>query len=186
MRRSPLVPLIALTLAACATAALAGCASVSETLDWKVGDHVLVAREKNGWKGIRGDQTELLIYARPGETPENWTEKVEVIQLPIAITLSGRPSWNPESVMTWEKAKVEKQGCATEKWTVLERDTTSILYEWQDIRCPGWLHQRAIVRIVMGRWYLWFISYGIKDKTLSATDRAQLIESLQSAKVVRQ
>src|SRR3990172_13015262 len=83
--------------------AFAGCATVppptNEHLDSNVGNFVLVAKEKTGWKGIRGDETSRLIYAKQGETPENWTVKLEVTDLPIAITfLSSTVRWNPESI----------------------------------------------------------------------------------------
>ena len=119
-----------------------------------------------------------------GETPDHWTQKVEVTELPIAITLSRKVSWNPESVMNAEKSSVQKKGCSTDMWTVLQKDQTGILYEWPDISCPGYLDQHEIVRIVMGRWYLWFISYGTREKKLSADERREAIENLSKARVV--
>ena len=119
-----------------------------------------------------------------GETPDHWTQKVEVTELPIAITLSRKVSWNPESVMNAEKSSVQKKGCSTDMWTVLQKDQTGILYKWQDISCPGYLDQHEIVRIVMGRWYLWFISYGTREKKLSADERREAIENLSKARVV--
>jgi hypothetical protein len=159
--------------------------STNESLDWNTGNFVLVSKEKTGWKGIRGDETERLIYVKQGEEKlEKWTEKAEVTELPIAITLSGRVHWNPESVMNSEKASLQKKQCSTDMWTVIQKDETSILYEWQNIRCPGYFHQHEIVRILMGRWYLWMISYGIRDKVLTADERRELIENLLKAKVV--
>jgi hypothetical protein len=183
-RRSPLTRLLVLSVIALAFAGCAALPPTSEALDWKVGDFVLTGTEKTGWKGIRGDETLRLLYVKRGETSEHWTEKAEVTELPIAITFGGRVSWNPESVMNAEKANLQKNQCSTDMWTVLHKDETSILYEWQNIKCPGYFHQQEIVRIVMGRWYLWFISYGIRDKTFSADKRAALIENLLKAKVI--
>lgn len=185
-RRSRLVSLLVLSVIAFAFAGCAGTnvLGTNESLDWNPGHFVLVDKEKTGWKGIRGDETWRRIYAKQGETHKNWTEKAEVTDLPIAITLGGRVSWNPESVMNAEKASKQKKQCSTDMWTVLQKDETSILYEWQNISCPGYFHQHAIVRIVMGRWYLWMISYGIRNKVLSADERRELIENLLKAKVV--
>lgn len=186
-RGSPLTRVLALSAI---TLAFAGCAAVfgptNESLDWKPGNFVVVGKEKTGWKGIRDDETERLIYVKQGEEIlEKWTEKAEVTELPIAITfMSSSVHWNPESVMNADKAKVQKKGCSTDMWTVLQKDETSVLYEWQNIRCPGWLHQHNIARIVMGRWYLWMISYGIRDKVLSVDERRGLIENLLKAKVI--
>jgi hypothetical protein len=93
--------------------------------------------------------------------------------------------WEAESVMNNQRADLGKKQCSTDMWTVLQKDETSILYEWQNIKCPGYFHQHEIVRIVLGRWYLWLISNGIKDKTLSGNERTALIENLLKAKVVQ-
>ncbi len=135
---------------------------------------------------MRGNETWRHIYAKPGVTSENWTEKAEMTELPIAITLGGGVRWNPGSVMGAEKARVEKQRCSTHGWSVLHQDGSSILWEWQKISCPAYLHQHEIVRVVMGRWYLWMISYGIRNRDLSSDEKTALIENLMSAKVVQE
>jgi hypothetical protein len=68
-------------------------------------------------------------------------------------------------------------------WTTLQKDPNSILYEWRNVSCPGYLHQHEVGRIVMGKWYLWMLSYGIRDKELSADERAELIQALLTAKL---
>jgi hypothetical protein len=183
-RESPLPRLLISSVIGLAFAGCAVLAPTSESLDWNVGDFVLLGAEKTGWKGIRGDDTLRRVYIKRAETAERWTEKAEVTEWPIAVTLGGRFSWNAESVMNADKASMRKQGCSTDNWTVIQKDEASILYEWRNISCPGFFHQHAIVRIVMGRWYLWFISYGIKDKTLPADERRALIENLLTATVV--
>lgn len=182
-RRSPPTRLLVLSMIALAFAGCAGLPLTREALDWKVGDFALARTEKTGWKGISGDETLRLIYVKRGETSENWTEKAEVTELPIAITLSGRVSWNPESVMNADKADMQKKQCSTDMWTVIQKDETSILYEWQDIKCPGHFSQHEIVRIVLGRRYLWIVGYGIRNKSSSAEERTAMIENLLKAKV---
>jgi hypothetical protein len=165
----------------------AGCTTLrtAESLDWNPGVFTLADREKTGWKGVRGDEMERLIYAKEGETYKNWTEKAEATQVPIAITfLNFRTRWNPESIMNSEKRRMQKDGCSTEGWTVLQKDERSILYEWRDIRCPGRFTQDEIVRVVMGRWYSWFISFGMRDKNFSSDEKQERIENLMRAKVV--
>jgi hypothetical protein len=169
----------------CAPGAAAAFPATAESLSWKPSGFVLVAREKTGWKGIRGDETTRGIYAPPGATSANWTVKAEVTNLPIAITLTGKFHWNPESVMNRERAVTEKQHCSTDGWRMLEKDESSILWEWKDIKCPEYLHQYEIVRVVMGRWYLWILSYGLRNRELSADERAELIRDLQSATIVK-
>jgi hypothetical protein len=161
-----------------------GCAAATdEVLDWNPGNFVLADKQGTGWKGVSGNETFRLIYVKQGQTPEEWTEKAEVTELPIAITQGGRVHWNPDSVLSSEQATAQKKGCSTDRWTTLQQDSTSILYEWREISCQGYLHQHEIGRIVMGKWYLWMLSYGIKDKELSADERAEMIHALLTAKV---
>jgi hypothetical protein len=136
-----------------------------------------------GWKGVSGDETFRFIYVKQDQTPDNWTDKAEVTQLPIGITLGSEVRWTPESVLGNEKARKQGEGCATDSWTTLQQDSSSILYEWSDIHCEGYLHQHEVGRIVMGKWYLWWLSYGIRNRELSADERATLIRRLVSAKV---
>jgi hypothetical protein len=180
-RRSLLKNLLVLSIFA-----FAGCALLrtNESLDWNPGDFVLVDEEKTGWYGVRGDETSRLIYVKQEEAPEDCTVKLEVTNLPIAITLGSRVRWNPESVMNAEKANMQKKQCPTDMWTVIQKDETSILYEWENISCPGYLHQHEIARIVMGKWYLWWLSFGIRDKVLSEDERSELIDNLLKARVV--
>lgn len=174
-----------LLLASVAIFAFTGCTTIpKETLDWHPRDYVLVFTEKTGWKGVRGDDTMRRIYAPSSATVDNWTETAQIIDFPIAITLDGKVSWNAESVMNAEKGRWEANKCSTKDWTVLQKDDASILYEWRNIDCPGRLHQHEIGRIVMGKWYLWMISYGIRNKLLSPGEREELVKSLMNAKVV--
>jgi hypothetical protein len=96
---------------------LAGCAGTSlpgtnESLDWKLVGFAVADKEKTGWKGVKDDETWRLIYAKPGATPQTWTEKVEVTQFPIAITLGSPVRWHPESVMNAEKARLGRTSAA--------------------------------------------------------------------------
>lgn len=157
----------------------------NESLSWELAGFVLAAKEKTGWKGVSDDDTWRLIYHRQSETSGGWTERVDVTQFPIAVTWASNVRWNPESVMNAEKASMQNAGCSTDVWTVHDKKETSILYEWQNVRCPGRLTQHEIVRIVMGRWYLWFVSYGVRDKTPSPDDRKRMIDHLSEARVVQ-
>ncbi len=168
---------------------LTGCTAVGpsgadESLHWKPSGFVLAHEERTGWKGVRGNETLRRIYAKPGVTAENWTEKAEVTELPIAITQGGRVRWDPVSVMNAEKARLEAQRCSTRAWTVLNQEASGILWEWREIDCPAYLHRHELVRVVMGRWSLWMISYGIRNRELSDEERAELIRDLMSAKVL--
>ncbi len=167
--------------------ALAGCApiaAVNESLDWKVADgFVYAGKEDTGWRGVRGDSASSLFYVKAGETRGNWTERAEVTTRVVAETPGGGFHWRPESLMNRIRESL-KGRCRTDDWTVLRHDQTSILYEWKDIDCPGYLDRHELVRIVIGRWYAWIIHYGIRNKALSSEARTAMIDNLASAKVV--
>jgi hypothetical protein len=164
---------------------LTGClkmAAINESLDWQpLQDFAPAQKTGTGWKGIRGDETFRIVYLRNPETSSTWTIKAESLQLPIAATNTGAFHWNPKSVMAWLKANVESQKCATDRWTLLEQGSASLLYEWEDISCRALPTQHEIVRIVMGQWYLWVISYGIRNGNAPASERDKLISNLKGA-----
>jgi hypothetical protein len=169
------------------TFVLAGCAtnlpSTNEHLDWNAGDYVLVFEESTGWKGIDGEETSSYIYSKPGATSEDWIITLNVTKLPIAITHVSKTRWNPESIMNAEKRSLAEQGC-TDPWTVIQSDAISLLYERTEVNCTGYLHQYEIGRIVMGKWYSWWLRYRIRDKELYANEKSELIANLAKAKVV--
>jgi hypothetical protein len=157
--------------------------STNEHLDWNVGNFDLVYEENTGWKGVNGDETSMLIYAKQGETQDNWTITLHMTEMPIAITLMSKTRWNPESIMNAEKDRLLKMQCA-DVWTVIQQDETSILYERPNVNCPGYLHQHEIGRIVMGKWYLWWISYRIRNKILSEDEKSELAANLLKARMI--
>ena len=179
MIKSLILSVIVLAIIDCATVT----ARTNEHLDWNVGNYALVFEENTGWKGVRGDETSLLIYAKQGETQENWTITLHVTELPKAITFMSKTRWTPESVMTAEKDRLLKMQC-TGLWTVIQQDETSVLYERPNVNCPGYLHQHEVGRIVMGKWYLWWISYRIRNKILSEDEKSELAANLLKARVV--
>jgi hypothetical protein len=154
-----------------------------ESLEWAPpNDFAPVQRISTGWKGITGDYTYRTIYLRRTDTDESWRVRSESLQLPIAATSSGAFHWNPDSVMSWLKASVEKN-CSTADWKILDKDDTSMLYEWENISCAAWPTQHEIVRIVLGKWYVWIISFGVRDISWSALEKDMLIANLRDAKV---
>ncbi len=172
IKQTMLVTLIT-TVVGCAATPI----STKEFLDWDPVGFSSVFQEKTGWKGIEGKDTLTTIYAKDGETSENWSIKLEITNLPIAITsMNPRIRWKPDSVMA-----SENKNCSD--WEVLSRNESSILYERKNISCPSYLHGQEIGRIVMGKFNLWWISYGIRDRRLSGDERASFIAHLKQASV---
>jgi hypothetical protein len=167
---------------------LAGCTAVrpttTEHLDWGIGDYVLVFEEGTGWKGLGGEETSSRIYATPGATAEDWTVTLNVLELPIAITLMSETRWNPKSILNAEKARMVERQC-TDPWRVLQSDSTSLLYERPAVDCAGYLHQYEIGRIVMGQWYSWWLRYRIRGEALSEDEKSRLISNLAEATVAQ-
>lgn len=174
-----------LLIVAMITIALSGCASINEALDWQHEGFARAMTERTGWKGINGEETLFLVYLKNGETPEHWSEEIAVEELPISIiTYRSDLRWSPESFMNNLKAKIQKDQCLADKWTVLQKNETSILFELQNINCPRRIDQQQITRIVLGQWHVWILTYGIKDKVLSADEKTAIINKLLTAKII--
>lgn len=170
---------IAFTLAGCTTP------TKNEYLDWNTEEYILVFEEGTDRKGIGGEETLKRIYTTPGSTAEDWTITLDVTRLPIAVTFMSKTRWNPESIMNAEKRTLAKQGC-DDPWLVINSDSTSILYERPEVNCPGYLHQYELGRIVMGKWYSWWLRYRIRNRVLSDDEKSVLISRLKMAKLAEQ
>jgi hypothetical protein len=107
-----------------------------------------------------------------------------VVEVPIAITLGSSTRWNPDSFVDAEKGRLAKEGC-TDPWTILESNSTSLVYERTKVNCPGYLHQHEIGRLVMGDWYAWWLIYRVRNRALSEQERSALIGNLARARVVQ-
>jgi hypothetical protein len=181
-RRMTLLTFVGLALAC------TGCASprpTYESLEWNVGpDFDRVCQAKPGVSGIRTAKDWESYYVKRGETVDNWTVRAASVVWDVDFTVLGPFHWQPNRVMAFVKANQNARRCATDDWTVLQQDRTSILYDWKNVACPGDPEQQEIVRVVMGRWRLWIIWYGIRNTTLSPDQRTVLIENLLTARVM--
>ena len=164
-----------------------GCASPRpsyESLDWNVGpgfDRVYQARPDVS--GVRTARDWESYYVKSGETVDNWTVRAGSVLEDIGSTAEGF-HWQPESVMAYIKANQNGRRCATDDWSVLQQDATSILFEWKNIACGAHPEQQQVTRIVMGRRRLWIIWYGIRNTALSPDEHTVLIENLLTARVM--
>lgn len=164
-----------------------GCASgtvgPSEALDLGPHDYVLVSNVGTGWKGIGGKETTERIFAPPGASAEDWTVTLHITELPIAVTLGSNVRWNAESLLEEKKASLKAQGC-TDPWTVIRSDENSILYERTEVACPGYLHNHEIGRVIVGKYFMWWVSYRMRNTTLTTVERNDQINRLEQARIV--
>ncbi len=157
-------------------------AEASEVLDWSLNDYVLVYQEGTGWKDVNGRETTSRIYSSPGATSADWKVTLNVVELPVAFTFMSNTRWNPESLMQSEQRRYAKSGC-DDPWVVLSSSSQSLTYERTQVDCPGYLHSQELGRIVVGKWYAWWVIYRIRNMELSESARKSLIDHLSMAQV---
>ncbi len=110
-----------------------------------------------------------------GETVQSWSE---IITIQNFAGMSG----TPESL--FEQLKVLQKMCpGSTKWTLIEKDDRSILYEWRATPCAGYPDQHEISRIIDGNWNRFRIAYTAKVSEISAEKSAAIIQSLSEATV---
>jgi hypothetical protein len=164
--------------------AITGCAvlpSTNEVLQWQpVEGFNLADSRKTGWSGISHDAYEYL-YIKGDVNDKYWKERAVAIEYVVAQTTFQRFHWNPENIMNYVRKKYEEIPCPTSSWTVLEQDESSILYEWDNIKCSTIADQYKISRIIVGFWYAYEIQYGLRNKEISEDERSLFIENLMGA-----
>lgn len=145
-------------------------------------EHLTLFFDESNWRvghsGVEPGAGQIQEFVRKGETIENWTELLTLMN--FARTPSASPS--PEAVMNEAKAKLE-QRCPGVTWKVLERQETAILYEWQTADCPSSPNHRSVARVLDGKWNRWVLAYEIKVKDWPEAKRSLWIELLSKARV---
>ena len=111
-----------------------------------------------------------------GETVQNWSEL-------ITIQNFAGMSGTPENLFEQLKAIRERTCPGSTKWTLIEKDDRSILYEWRATPCAGYPDQHEISRIIDGNWNRFRIAYTAKVSEISAEKRDIMIQSLSEATI---
>ena len=145
--------------------------AASEGLDLKLGTEWQVANHANaGWNTI-------LEYIRAGDDINSWKELV-TIQKFIGTSKS-----SPEEELNLLKALREKECPGATEWNVIEKDESSILYEWHARSCQGWPEQHEIARIMLGNNVRYFLRYTVKAPEMTPETRTQWIQTFTSASI---
>ena len=120
----------------------------------------------------------ILELVPKGQTIDNWTE---LLTKQNFDKKSLDPS--PEDFMSKLKA-LRQQRCKNVVWKVLQKTSSSILYEWRMANCPPHPDQHEIARIIDGKWNRFRIAYTAKVKEISPDERKKWIDIFSAAEVV--
>ena len=116
---------------------------------------------------------------RKGDDFQNWYEL-------LTMQNFARP-WGgatPAAALEELKAVHEKRCPGVTVWNVIEQDEASIFYEWQARMCAGWAEQHELARICYGVNNVWLMRYTVKEYTMTAEQREEMLKTLRSARVV--
>jgi hypothetical protein len=144
-----------------------------EDLSFKLG-----AEWKMGYSASTTKYT-ILEFIRGGDDIDNWKELVTMQNFAKASDKS-----SPEEMLNVLKAKREKECPGATEWLVIEKNESSILFEWQAKPCLGWPEQHEIARIIFGKYNVMFLHYTAKVHELAPGTRTEWIKILAKATVV--
>lgn len=133
---------------------------------WKIGHYSEVP-----------NQYVITEFIREGDNINNWKELLTIQNFP---PLWGGPT--PEDALKKLKEIRENECPGMTKWNIINKDETSILYEWQATPCLGWPNQHEIARIIYRKYDKYFIHYVQKTKQISAEQRSKWIKKISDAK----
>ncbi|MGB6828907.1 MAG: hypothetical protein WBE41_12750 [Terracidiphilus sp.] len=145
--------------------------AAKEGLDLKLGPEWQVANHANaGWNTI-------LEYVRAGDDINRWKELVTIQKF------IGTKQSSPEQELNLLKALREKECPGITEWNVIEKDESSILYEWHAKSCQSWPEQHEIARILLGNKVKYFLRYTVKAFEMTQEARTQWIQTFSSASI---
>jgi hypothetical protein len=165
------------TTAPCLLLLLAACSTPLET--------VIVPMSSKGLKvghaaDVRGRGT-IVEYIPADEEIGQWRHLVTV------QFLEGERR-SPEEMVRELENKARGYGGALE-WRVLERDATSLVYEWRLLDCgkqgPEYQDQCEIARLLRGNDGLHRVAYTERARAMDATARDAYLEAFRKAYVVK-
>ena len=120
----------------------------------------------------------LLAFVREGDTISDAKDDLSIEN----AGSKGLMKFPPEKTLNNILAHREKicPGATTEV-KVIEKNESSILYEWQTKPCTGWPEQHEITRFILGTHYWFFLHYDGRGHDPAPDIRAQVIKSFSAA-----
>jgi hypothetical protein len=145
--------------------------TTGEGLDFKPGPEWQVAHHaEDGGNTI----TEFVLA---GDDIHSWKQLVTIQKF------VGSEKSSPKQELDALKKLRERECPGATDWNVIEKDESSILYEWHAKPCQGWPEQNEIARIIFGKHVRYFLRYTVKAPALAPETRTQWIQAFSSAAI---
>ncbi len=135
---------------------------------WKIGDHAEFRR-----------QGYITQFIPERDDIKNWKELLTVHNF-----VPPRGGRSPQDTINALKVIMERDCPGASKWNIIDKDETSILYEWQVKPCLGRAEQHEIARIIYGKYDRWHLRYSVKGYQMPPEQRDEWIERLSDADIV--
>jgi hypothetical protein len=121
----------------------------------------------------------IIEWIKPGDTIDDWKQLLYQTRI--------KKTHAPGTVEEWfeaKKAQTEEQCPGANRWSILERDENSILFEHETKGCKSRPDQIRLGRIVDGKWTRFEVEYNRRDKQMFPSERDSWIAILSRARAV--
>lgn len=136
--------------------------------DWKVGRTADDAQRR----------TSLVEFIRPDDDINAWKELFTVASIPPP-----RGGIGPDRAMQFLQAVSESRCPNTARWTVIEKDDRSVLYEVRRAPCLTFPDIHELGRVLIGKYNLFQVVYATKQAEMATADRTSWIKTLAETKI---
>lgn len=141
---------------------------------------LLISFDKRNWRignTSNKDGQILVEYFLPGETIQDWTERVTRLSFPGGVE-------RMTALQLFERQRERMVSkCPTVKWIELRKEPTEILYEWQTTECPGLDNQYLVAKVIQGATSLHTAFYENRRLPISDELRAEWTSAIGKATV---
>ena len=118
-------------------------------------------------------------FIREGDNINDWLELVTVTNYKI---LKNKP-YSLEKGLLNLKQKVEKTCPGATNWHVIERNKSSIVFEWKTQYCQGIRSQSGVGKIIIGKFNIFQVIYSTRELLVLPSQRIKWIKKISSAKI---
>ena len=126
------------------------------------------------------DDTQIVYeFVRPGQTVDNWTERITVQTLNKAIGLG-----SVEGQIDSYRNSLDER-CPGSTVDVIRQTPDGVIYESNIVNCEQGADEHALVRILDGSYNRFFVHYAVRgESTMTPERRAEWLEELMAFHII--
>jgi len=160
---------------------LVACAAIQtehEALNFSLG--------KEKWVAVSIDEIKnkylIINFIREGDEINEWLETVSITNHKIIKT----NLHSPEKELLKFKQGVEKKCPGATSWFVIEKNKSSIVFEWKTKPCLDTHSLYGVGKIIIGKYDIFQVIYATRELLVLPSMRIKWIKKISSAKIEKQ